>query len=193
MNVLNRLLGLVLLVLLLAVAVVTLGLVTGVLTDAVVDTVWPYAPVHGITRDVIGLGGALHWYLLGGAIVLILLTVQGIKAELTPPPRRARMFVVRSDGPGRTEIDYQTLDDLAGYSARRVTGVERVRARVERRRNTLAVQCRAVLSPFTDLKVTGAAIERSVTEDLSRVTGVAVGGVRVRATLRDERARRLVR
>lgn len=193
MNVLNRLLGLVLLVLLLAVAVVTLGLVTGVLTAAVVDAVWPYAPVHGITQDVIGLGGALHWYLLGGAIVLILLTVQGIKAELTPPPRRARMFVVRSDGPGRTEIDYQTLDDLAGYSARRVTGVERVRARVERRRNTLAVQCRAVLSPFTDLKVTGAAIERSVTEDLSRVTGVAVGGVRVRATLRDERARRLVR
>ncbi len=193
MNVLNRLLGLVLLVLLLAVAVVTLGLVTGVLTDAVVDTVWPYAPVHGITRDVIGLGGALHWYLLGGAIVLILFTVQGIKAELTPPPRRARLFVVRSGGPGRTEVDYQTLDDLAGYSARRVTGVERVRARVERRRNTLAVQCRAVLSPFTDLKATGAAIERSVTEDLSRVTGVAVGEVRVRAILRDERARRLVR
>jgi len=193
MNVLNRLLGLVLLVLLLAVAVVTLGLVTGVLTAPVVDAAWPYAPVHGITQDVIGLRGALHWYLLGGAIVLILLTVQGIKAELTPPPRRARLFVVRSDGPGRTEVDYQTLDDLAGYSARRVTGVERVRARVERRRNTLAVQCRAVLSPFTDLKATGAAIERSVTEDLSRVTGVAVEEVRVRATLRDERARRLVR
>jgi len=192
-NVLNRLLSVVLLLLLLAAAAVTLGLVTGVLTAAVVDTVWPYAPVHGIARDVSGLGGTLHWYLLGGAIVLILLTVQGIKAELTPPSRRARLFVVRSSGPGRTEVAYQTLDDLAGYSARRVAGVERVRARVERRRNTLAVQCRAVLSPFSDLKATGAAIERSVTEDLSRVTGVAVGGVRVRATVRDEAARRPVR
>lgn len=193
MNVLNRLLGLVLLLLLLAVAVVTLGLVTGVLTVAAVDAVWPYAPVHGVTRDVIGLGGALHWYVLGGAIVLLLLTIQGIKAELTPPPRRARLFVVRSGGPGRTEVAYQTLDMLAGYSAKRVAGVERVRARVERRRDKLAVQCRAVLSPFTDLKTTGAAIERTVAEDLGRVTGVAVGGVRVRATVRDEGAGRRVR
>jgi len=190
-NVLNRLLGLLLLLLLLAAALVTLGILTGVLTAALVGAVWPYAPVAAMARDVAGLGGAPHWYALGGAIVLILLTVQGIKAELSPPPRRARLFVVRSGGPGRTEVAYRTLDELAGYSARRVVGVERARARVERRRNTLAVQCRAVLSPFSDLKATGAAIERRVTEDLGRVTGVAVGGVRVRATVRDEGARRV--
>lgn len=189
----NRLLGLLLLVLLLAAALVTLGLVTGFLTTAAVAALWPYAPVEGIAHDVIGLGGVLHWYVLGGAVVLLLLTVQGIKAELSPAPRRARLFVVRSGGPGRTEVAYRTLDTLAGYSAGRVAGVERVQARVERRRDQLAVRCRAVLSPFTDLKTTGAAIERAVAEDLGRTTGVAVAGVRVRATVRAEAAGRRVR
>lgn len=193
MNGLNRLLGLVLLLLLLAAALVTVGLVTGLVTTSAVAALWPYPPVEGIAHDVSGLGGVLHWYLLGGAVVLLLLTLQGIKAELSPPPRRARLFVVRSSGPGRTEVAYQTLDTLAGYSAKRVAGVERVQARVERRRDQLAVSCRAVLSPFTDLTATGAAIERAVAEDLGRTTGVAVARVRVRATVRDEAAGRRVR
>lgn len=193
MNGLNRLLGLLLLLLLLASALVTLGLVAGLLSAAAVGEVWPYAPVERIARDVLGVGPPVRWYVLGGALVAALLALAGIKAELSPPPRRARLFVVPTSGPGRTEVAYGTLDDLAAYSAGRAPGVERARARVERRRDTLAVRCRALISPFANLQVTGTEIERRVAEDLSRVTGVAVAGVRVRATVQEGRARRRVR
>jgi hypothetical protein len=191
MNVLNRLLGLLLLLLLLALALVTLGLTAGLLTVTAVAAVWPYAPVEGIVRDVVAVDAPVRWYVLGGAIVAALLALAGLKAELSPPPRRARLFVVPTGGPGRTEVAYGTLDDLAAYSAGRAPGVERVRARVERRRDTLAVRCRALISPFADLTTTGTEIERRVAADLGRMTGVAVAGVRVRATVQEGRARRV--
>jgi len=193
MNVLNRLLGLVLFLLLLAMALVTLGLVTGLLTPGEVQQVWPYPPVGSVARDVARLGNSVWPYVLGGAIVAVLLSLLGLKAELSPPPRRARLFVVRGAGPGHTEVAYSTLDELAEYSAKRVPGVERVRARVERQRDQLAVRCRAVISPFAELKAAGAEIERRVAEDVGRMTGVTVAGVRVRATVPDGRARRRVR
>jgi len=211
MRILNRLLALLLLLLLLAAALMTLGLVTGALTAAQVHQLWPYAPVRAIARDVallnvdtyqgaplgpFGPGTAVGPFVVGGAVVVALLTVLGIVRELTPPPRRARTLVLRGEGgdaPGYTEIAYDALDELAAYTARGVAGIERARARVDPKSGTLDVRCRAVVSPFVDLAATGPEVERAVVERLGHATGLPVRTVRVRAVVQEERARRGVR
>jgi len=205
---LNRLLALILLLLLLAAAVLTLSLVTGALTADQVYQIWPYAPGRAIARDVALLnadtyqGAPIGPFGVGtpvapviGVVValLALLALLGIVRELSPPPRRARLLVLRGDAPGYTEIAYDTLDELAAYSARGVTGVERARARVEPKNGALDVRCRALVTPFADLATMGPEVERTIAAGLTRATGLPVRTVRMRAVVQGERARRQVR
>ena len=128
MNVINRLLGLLLLLLVLAAALATIRLVTDLLTVADVRQVWAYGPVVTITHDVGHLGADRWPWVLGGAIVAGLLALILLVRELTPPSRRARVLVLPGPLPSRTEVPYSALDELAERSAREVSGVERVRA-----------------------------------------------------------------
>ncbi len=199
MRVLNRVLALLLLLALLAAALLTLGLVSGLLPVATVQQVWPYAPVRAIARDAAALNGRAYQgqrvgaYVVGGAVVVGLLALLGLVRELTPPPRRARTLVLRGDAPGYTEVSYTTLDALAAYGAHDVSGIEKMRARVEPRRGGLEVRCRALVSPFIDLSQAGPQLERAIAAHLERVTGLPVRAVRVRTVVQEERARRQVR
>ncbi len=199
MRVLNRVLALLLLLALLAVALLTLGLVSGLLPVGTVHQVWPYAPVRAIARDAADLNGRVYQgqrvgaYVVGGAVVGGLLALLGLVREVTPPPRRARTLVLRGDAPGYTEVSYKTLDDLAAYGAHDVSGVERLRARVEPRRGGLEVRCRALVSPFIDLAQAGPQLERAIAAHLERVTGLPVHVVHVRTVVQEERTRRQVR
>src|SRR5919199_1696997 len=89
MNVLNRLLGLLLLLLVLAAALATIGLVTDLLTVPDVRRVWAYGPVVTITHDVGHLGTDRWPWVLGGAIVAGLIALILLVRELTPPRRQA--------------------------------------------------------------------------------------------------------
>lgn len=193
MNALNRLLGLLVFLILLAAALVTLGITVGWLVVPEVQQIWSYPPIVEIVRDVTRLEGTVHAYVMGGAVVAALVALLGLKAELSPPPRRERLLALPVEGPGRTEVAYSTLDELAERSAGRVAGVERARARVEPRKGKLAVRCRALVSPFAELATAGSAIERTVATDLGRLTGLPIDGVRVRTAVQDPRARRRVR
>ncbi len=199
MTALNRVLAALLLLALLAAALLTLGLVSGLLPVATVYQVWPYAPVRAIAHDAATLSGRVYRgqrvgaYVGGGAIVVGLLALWGLIRDLTPPPRRARTLVLRGDAPGYTEVSYKTLDELAAYGAHAISGVERVRARVEPRRGGLEVRGRALVSPFIDLAQAGPQLERAIAERLERVTGLPVRTVRVRTVVQEERARRTVR
>src|SRR5919198_511547 len=101
MNVINRLLGLLFLLLVLAAALATIGLVTDLLTVPGVRQVWAYGPVVTITHDVGQLGAGRWPWVLGGAIVAGPIALLLLVRELTPP-RRARVLVVPGKGPGRT-------------------------------------------------------------------------------------------
>lgn len=194
MRILNRLLGVLVLLLLLAMALVTLGLVLGVLTTTEIRHVWPYTPVLLIARDVGHLPMRTQPWVVGGAIVVGLLALVLLFRELTPPPRRARTLVLRGDAPGYTEVTYRMLDELAARSAQEVQGIERTRARVTLRRGALTVRCQALVSPFVDLATAGPAVERTVAERLHHVTGLPVQTVRLRTSVQDDvRARRHVR
>jgi len=74
-----------------------------------------------------------------------------------------------------------------------VSGVERLRARVEPRRGGLEVRCRALVSPFIDLAQAGPQLERAIAAHLERVTGLPVHVVHVRTVVQEERTRRQVR
>ena len=193
MNVLNRILSILLLVGVVAAAAVTLGLVWDFLTLGAVRYVWPYPPVQRVTYDVAHLSGGTIYWVVGGSIVFGLLALLLLVRELTPPPRRARVLLLPGKGPGRTEVPYRALDELAERSAREVSGIERVRARVEPRRRALMVRCRALVSPYVDLATAGPALQRTIADRLHHVTGLPVQMVRVRTTVQEERARRQVR
>src|SRR5581483_9313688 len=125
MNILNRMLGVLVSLLLLAAALVTLGLVPGLLTVEQVRQVWPYQPVLQICDDVADRPDQTRTWVIGGAIVVGLLALVLLLRELTPPPRRARLLMLPGAGPGRTEVTYSTLDELAEYGAQQVAGIER--------------------------------------------------------------------
>jgi hypothetical protein len=130
---------------------------------------------------------------VGGSIIFGLLALLLLGRELTPPPRRARVLLLPGKGPGRTEVPYRALDELAERSAREVSGIERVRARVEPRRRALMVRCRALVSPYADLATAGTALQRTIADRLQHATGLPVQTVRVRTTVQEARARRQVR
>ena len=190
MTILNRLLAVLFLLLLLVGAVLTLGLVAGLLTSAQVQQVWPYAPALAVTRDLAHLSDLARLYVLGGAAVVALLALFGLLRELTPPPRRARTLVLHDAGPGYTELSYRTLDHLAAYNLERVAGVERARARVQPRRGALEVRCQTRIGPFADAAATKPAIASAVAEQLERVTGLPVRSVRVRTVVQETRRTR---
>jgi hypothetical protein len=187
MNVLNRLLGLLFLLLVLAAALATIGLVTDLLTVPAVRQVWAYRPVVTITHDVGHLEAGRWPWVLGGAIAAGLIALILLVRELTPPSRRARVLVLSGEGPGRTEVPYSALDELTERSAREVSGVERVRARVELRRRALMVRCQALVSPYVDLATIGPELQRTIANRLQHVTGLPVQTVRVRTTVQEER------
>lgn len=193
MRIVNHLLGLLVLLALLAAALVTLGLVLGVLTVAEVRQVWPYTPVVMIGRDAAHLPVRTQPWVIGGAIVVGLLALLGIVRELTPPPRRARLLTLRGGGPGYTDVAYSTLDELASYGARDVSGIERVRARVDSTKGGLSVRGRALVSPYVELATAAPQLEQAIAGRLERATGLPVRAVRLRTVVHEEHARRGVR
>ncbi len=193
MRIVNRLLGVVLLLLLLAAALVTLGLVLGLLTVAEVRQVWPYTPVVMIGRDAAHLPTPTQPWVIGGALVVAVLAVLGLARELAPPPRRARLLTLRDAGPGHTEIAYSTLDTLASDGARNVAGIERVRARVDPLKGGLSVRGRALVSPYVELATAAPALEQAIVARLERATGLPVRTVRLRTVVQEEHAHRGVR
>jgi hypothetical protein len=192
MNVLNRLLAVLVFLVLLATALVALGLVSGALTTPQVQQVWAYTPVLRVCHDVEHLPVRTRPWVLGGAIAALILSLLGLWRDLTPP-RRARLLVLPGKGPGRTEMTYHSLDALAEHSALEVAGIERVHARVQPHKQALRVRCRALVSPSVDLAAAGPELERTVAERLRHVTGLPVRSVRVRTVVQEERARRRVR
>ncbi len=178
---------------LLAAALVTLGLVLGLLTVAEVRQVWPYTPVVLISRDTAHLPAGVQPWVLGGALVAAVLALLGLLRELTPPSRRARLLTLRGGGPGHTEIAYSTLDALASYGARDIAGIEQVRARVDPSKGGLSVRGRALVSPHVELATAAPELEQAIVGRLEHATGLPVRTVRLRTVIQDQRAHRGVR
>lgn len=191
MNALNRILSILLLVGLVASAAVTLGLVWDVLTLGAVRYAWPYPPVERVTYDVAHLSEGTIYWVVGGSIVCGILALVLLVREVLPPSRSARMLVLSGEGPGRTEMSYRGLDELAARSAQGVAGIERAHARVERRRGALAVRCRVQVPPHLDPVTVGPAVELTIADRLQQATGLPVHSVRVHARVHKERGRRM--
>ncbi len=193
MRIFNHLLGVVLLAVLLAAALVTLGLVLGVLTLTMVRQVWPYAPIETIGRDVANLPDATRNWVIGGSIGAAVVTLLGLIRELSPPPRRARLLTLQGSGPGQTEISFGALDDLAAYGARKVAGIEHLHARVDMVKGRLVVRGRALVSPYVELATAGQQLEQAVANRLEQATGLPVLTVQLRTVVQNVKAQRTVR
>lgn len=184
MSVLNRLVALLLLLVIFGAAVVAFLLIAAYLSVAQVRAAWPYAPVVAIVTDVTRLEVTTRMWVLIGSGIVALLCLALIMREFAPPPRRSRLLVLHGDNPpSYTEISYGALDEMATFRAREVSGVERARARVERRGGALSVSCAAMFAPYADAAATKAALEQALSERLERITGLPVGAVKIDARL----------
>jgi hypothetical protein len=180
MNVLNRLLAIVILLLILAVAVGAIGIATGLLTLHTVDRVYTYPPLHHALSDFhtshpaetrllkIGVAGIV------GVLALLLLL-----AELTPP-RRERTLRLVENRDGEVSIGYHTLRKVAEVASGDVSGVSRATCRVAGSKEALRVRCVATIDRYANAEAVGAQVEAAIKQQLERTLGTAVERVAVR-------------
>jgi hypothetical protein len=138
MNVVNRLLGLLFLLLVLAAALATIGLVTDLLTVPDVRQVWAYGPVVTITHDLGHLGAGRWPWVLGGAIVAGLIALILLVRELTPPSRRARVE------PQRRALMVRCRALVSPYADLAVVGPELQRTIADRLRHVTGLPVQTV-------------------------------------------------
>lgn len=183
MNVVNRLLALVFLLLLLALAVGTAGIVSDLLPVSAVDRVHFYGPLHQALTDLGHLRPMGSQIIVaGGAVLAALLSLVLLALELRPP-RRERTLTLTEDQEGRVAIDYAAVRGAAERASLDVAGVEGARCRVGTRKGQLRLSCRVTVGPFAPASAIGVAVESAVRDRLQEMLAQPVEQVQVQVDL----------
>ena len=191
MNVFNRLLTIV--VLLVGAAAGSGGalIVLGSLTVQRIGQVWPYTPATTAARDLATLMDPTRSIVLVGAIVLAVLCVVLFLSEFTVlgaigrNTGRARRRIMLQTGPqGYTDMPLGAFDNLARQAGEGIAGIRNLRTRVEQpEQGVVVVHADADITRSTDLPAAGSEVEHRIAALLEGVTGVRVREVRVRVHL----------
>jgi hypothetical protein len=182
-NILNRVVAILLFLLVLALAVGTLGVVTGMLTASMVDAVRPYPPLHHALSDLAHLRPMnVQIITVAGAALTAVLMLFLLARELTPP-RPERTVLLAQNQEGEVTIGYDTLRKVAEMAAVEVQRVAKARCTVTTRKGVLRVRCRATADPYSNAGAVGLAVEAAVRSQLEQTLGKPVEHVAVRVEL----------
>lgn len=183
MNILNRLVAILVFLLILALAIGTLGVMSGMLTASMVDTVCPYPPLHHALTDLAHLRPMnVQLITVAAAALSAVLMLFLLVRELTPP-RPERTVLLAQDQEGEVTIGYDTLRKVAELASVGVQRVAAARCAVAMRKGVLRVRCRATADPFSNAGAVGQAVEAAIRSQLEQTLGKPVEHVAVRIEL----------
>ena len=183
MNIFNRILALLFLLLLLALAVGIFGLNVGLLSASAFGRASQYAPLHHALGDL----GHLHPQIAKITTVAVAVVVAILAAFLLAlevrPPRREKELILSRDRQGEVAIGYSTLRKIAEKVSLGEADVSRARCRVSSRKESLWVKCDVTADPFADANHVGTEIETTLRNRLEHTVGKPVEHIRVKVEL----------
>jgi hypothetical protein len=183
LNVFNRILGIVVLLLVLAASAGTIAVAAGLLTVSTVDRIYLYRPAHQALTDLAHLHPAMtQEIVVGAAAIAVIASLLLLIAELRPP-RRERSLLLSQDRNGEVKIGYDTLRKVAEEVSMRAQDVNKARCRVGTRKQALCVRCAVTADPFADADGVGKEVESSVKERLEHTIGKTIKHVGVKVDL----------
>jgi uncharacterized alkaline shock family protein YloU len=180
MNVFNRMIVILLCLIAIAFSIIVFLLIGGVIRPTQVSPggflagLWSfYSQLSPTNATIAAIGFALILLIALGIVIL-----EGVNIR-----RRADHFVVREDRLGKVTVARSSLRMLVGYEAKKIPGVIETRHSVEKGRNGLRVQVRALLFPEVNAPDVGHTLQEKVQEAMKRHMGIDVTEVQVATQL----------
>lgn len=180
MNVFNRIIVILLCLIAVAFSIIVFLLVGGVIRPAQISPggflagIWSfYSQLSPSYATIATIGFALT--LIVALIILIL--------EFVNLRMRADQFVIREDGLGKVTVARNSVRKLVGYEAKGIPGVIETRQSVDKGRNGLRVQVRALLLPEANAPEVGHTLQEKVQKAIQGHMGLEVIEVQVATQL----------
>jgi len=180
MNVFNRIIVILLCLIAIVFSIIVFLLVGGILRPTQVSPggflsgLWSfYSQLSPSNATIATIAFAL---LLIVALIILILEFVNLR-------RRADQFVVREDSLGNVTVARSSVRKLVGYEAKGIPGVIETRQSVDKGRNGLRVQVRALLIPEVNAPEVGHTLQEKVQKSIQAHMGLDVIEVQVATQL----------
>lgn len=183
MNIFNRILALLVLLLVLALAVGTFALTTGLVAAREFWRVSHYAPLHRALRDLGHLHPQTAQVITSAVAAVVAILVVVFLATEVRPRRPEKELILSRNREGEVVIGYRTLRTVAEKVALGEADVSRARCRVSSHKDSLLVRCDVTADPFANADNVGTAVETALRDRLEHTVGKPVEHIRVKVEL----------
>jgi hypothetical protein len=183
MNIVNRILATILMLLLLSVTAGTLALALGLIPASTLASLPHYEPLQHSLRDLTHIHPQRAKFItIAVATVVAGLSICLLVLELRPR-RRQRHLILSRNRDGMVAIGFNTLRKVAEEVSMKQADVNRARCRVDSHGDSLRVRCNITADPFADASNVGLDVETSLKSRLEHTVGRSVEQIRVKVEL----------
>ena len=180
MNVFNRIIVILLCLIAIAFSIIVFLLVGGILRPTQVS---PGGFLSGLWSFYTQLSPTYATIAAIAFALMLILALLILILEFVNLRRRADQFVVREDSLGNVTVARSSVRKLVGYEAKGIPGVIETRQSVDKGRNGLRVQVRALLIPEVNAPEVGHTLQEKVQKSIQAHMGLDVIEVQVATQL----------
>jgi uncharacterized alkaline shock family protein YloU len=180
MNVFNRIIVILLSLVAIAFSIIVFLLVGGVVRPTQVS---PGGLLLGLWSLFAQLNSTNATIAVIVCALVVLVAVIVFILELNIIGREPAQFVVREDSLGKVTVARSSVRRLVGYESATVPGVVETRQRVDKGRDGLRVEVRALLLPEVDAPAVGHTLQEKVQQSIQGHIGLPVAEVQVSTQL----------
>jgi uncharacterized alkaline shock family protein YloU len=180
MNVFNRIIVMLLCLIAIAFSIIVFLLVGGIIRSTQVS---PGGFLSGLWSFYSQLSPSYATIATIAFALLLIIALVILILEFVNLRRRADQFVVREDSIGKVTVARSSVRKLVGYEAKGIPGVIETRQAVDKGRNGLRVQVRALLFPEVNAPEVGHILQEKVQKSIQAHMGLDVIEVQVATQL----------